>query len=112
MTDKELKRLRRGELLELLVEQGRQVEQLKRELEEARQALASREIAIREAGTLAEAALKLNGVFEAADAAVKQYMENLKLRTRGEGLEGLELESLEEEGGAAGGQAGAQSGTA
>lgn len=90
MTDKELKRLRRGELLELLVEQGRQLERLERELEEARAELARREIAVREAGTLAEAALKLNGVFEAADAAVRQYMENLMLRTRREGLESLE----------------------
>lgn len=98
MTDKELKRLRRGELLELLVEQGRQLERLEHELEEAKQALARREIAVREAGTLAEAALKLNGVFEAADAAVRQYMENLMLRTRRE-----RLESLEEEAGPDGG---------
>lgn len=93
MTDKELKRLRRGELLELLVEQGRQLERLEHELEEAREALARRDIAIREAGTLAEAALKLNGVFEAADAAVRQYMENLMLRTQEERLERLEKEA-------------------
>lgn len=92
MKDKELKRLRRGELLELLVEQGRQMELLEHELEEARAALARRDIAVREAGTLAEAALKLNGIFEAADAAAKQYLENLERRTRGEGLESLEKE--------------------
>lgn len=90
MTDKELKRLRRGELLELLVEQGRQLERLEHELEEAKQALARREIAIRESGTLAEAAMKLNRIFEVADDVVMQYLENIELRTRREGLENLE----------------------
>lgn len=93
MTDRELRRLRRGELLELLVEQGRQVERLERELEEARAALERREIMIRESGTMAEAAMKLNLLFEAADAAVMQYLENIELRTRGEGLEELEEEA-------------------
>lgn len=90
MTDKELKRLRRGELLELLVEQGRQLERLERELAEARAALADREIAIQKSGTLAEAALKLNGVFEAADAAVMQYLENLEHRIEGGSFDGPE----------------------
>lgn len=98
MTDKELRRLRRGELLELLVEQGRQVERLERELEEARAALERREIMIRESGTMAEAAVKLNRLFEAADAAVMQYLENIELRRQGK-----ELEKLEEEDGPAGG---------
>lgn len=83
MADKELKRLRRSELLELLVSQGRRLEQLERELSQAKEQLESREIAISSAGTLAEAALKLNGVFEAADAAAKQYLENLERQTRG-----------------------------
>ena len=84
MADKELKRLRRSELLELLVAQGRRLEQLERELADAKAELENRAITISSAGTLAEAALKLNGVFEAADAAAKQYLENLERRTRGE----------------------------
>lgn len=77
MTDKELKRLSRRELLEMLLAQMEENEKLKQRLQEAQAALADRRIYIDEAGTLAEAALKLNGVFEAADQAARQYLENI-----------------------------------
>ena len=73
MTDKDLKRLRRDELLEMLIAQSKRTEQLERELEEARAALQSRDIFLEEAGSIAEAALRINGVFEAAQAAAQQY---------------------------------------
>ena len=78
MTEKELRRLSRAELLEMLLAQTEENRQLKRELKEARDALSNRQIAIEESGTMAEAALKLNGVFEAADRAVQQYLENIE----------------------------------
>lgn len=77
MTDKELKKLSRGELLEMLIAQSRQLQTLQKKLAEAESALGEREIAINNAGSLAEAALQLNGVFEAAQAACKQYMDNI-----------------------------------
>ena len=87
MTEKELRRLSRAELLEMLLAQTEENRQLKRELKEARDALSNRQIAIEESGTMAEAALKLNGVFEAADRAVQQYLENIErvMRERREG---------------------------
>lgn len=51
---------------------------LREKLADTEKKLADRTIALSEAGTLAEAALKLNGVFEAADAACRQYIENLR----------------------------------
>lgn len=78
MTNKELRRLSRAELLEMLVEQMEENEILKERLEEAKKALADRKIVIEQAGTLAEAALRLNGVFEAADQAAQQYLENIR----------------------------------
>lgn len=83
MTDRELKRLSRVELLEMLLEQMEENEKLKQSLEEARTALDERQIALNQSGTMAEAALRLNGVFEAADRAAKQYLENIRL-TAGE----------------------------
>ena len=74
---KELKKMSRRELLELLINQEKENEQLKAELKEAKDKLADRSLAVSRAGTLAEAALRLNGVFEAADAAVKQYVDNI-----------------------------------
>lgn len=76
--NKELKKLSRRELLELLIEQGREIDTLKAELEEAEKKLSDKTIKIREAGTVAEAAFMLNGVYEAAEAAVSQYVENIK----------------------------------
>lgn len=78
MTDKELRRLSRAELLEMLLEQMEINEDLNRQLEEAEAALEERRIAIEQAGTLAEAALTLNGVFEAADRAARQYLDNIR----------------------------------
>lgn len=81
MANKELKKLNRAELLEILVEQSREIEQLQQELKAVKQQLASREIAIAEAGSIAEAALNLNGVFSAAQAACSQYIDNMKQRS-------------------------------
>lgn len=76
--NKELKRMNRGELLELLITQIEENEKLSEQLDEAREKLEQKELTIHNAGTLAEAALRLNKVFEAADAAVSQYTESIK----------------------------------
>lgn len=78
MTDRELRKLKRVELLELLVEQAAEMEELRRELKEAREALQNREILLAESGTLAEAALRINEVFAAADRAAQDYLHNVK----------------------------------
>lgn len=78
MTDKELRRLNRRELLEILLAEMEENEALKERLGEAEAALADRRIEMEKAGSLAEAALKLNGVFEAADRAARQYLENVR----------------------------------
>ena len=77
MTDKELKRLSRGELLEMLIQQSKELERLRKQLDAAESALQNREIAITNAGSIAEAAVQLNGVFTAAQDACQQYMENI-----------------------------------
>ena len=78
MTDKELRRLSRSELLEMLIAQMKENEALQSRLELAEAQLNDRQIAVEKAGTLAEASLSLNGVFEAAEAAAQQYLENIE----------------------------------
>ena len=78
MTDKELRRLSRGELLEMLIAQTEENSQLKIRLKQAEAQLRDRRIEIDKAGSLAEAALSLNGVFQAAEAAAQQYLENIQ----------------------------------
>ena len=58
MTDKELRRLHREDLLQILIAQQKQIEDLSAALEDSEKALNDRKIAIEESGSLAEAALK------------------------------------------------------
>ena len=76
MTKKELKRLSRSDLLELLLEQTRRCEALEAELEQARAALNERTLRMQNAGDLAHAVLEVNGVMEAAQAAARQYLDS------------------------------------
>ena len=78
MTEKELKKLSRKQLLELLLKQTEHSEQLQLQVDQLNKQLHSRQLTVRNAGSLAEASLKLNNVFDAAQAAADQYLENLK----------------------------------
>ena len=78
MTDNELRKLKRSELLELLVEQSREIDRLREELETANRKLKSKRIQIRESGSIAEASLKLTNIFEAAQEAANLYLANVK----------------------------------
>lgn len=77
MTDRELRKLKRSEILELMVEQSDEIEALKKRLEAAEEKLAMRTIILERAGSIAEAALALNHVFEDAQKAADQYLENV-----------------------------------
>ena len=78
MTDKQLRKLSKIELLELLTAQKEENDELLKEVEELKAKLAERTILIQESGSIAEAALKLNEVFEAAQRAADQYVDNVK----------------------------------
>lgn len=78
MTDKELRRLSRSELLEMLIIQTKENERLRSELERAQAELADRRILLGNCGSMAEAALRLNRVFEAVDKAALQYLQNIQ----------------------------------
>ena len=80
MKNNELKRLNRAELLELLLAESRRSTALEEKLKRAKEQLASRELQKERAGTLAEAALNVNSVLEAADAAARQFLENVERR--------------------------------
>lgn len=80
MSKTNMRHLRRSELLHLLIEQKKEIERLRDELDKAQRKLNDRQILIDEAGSLAEASLKINAVFEAAQAAAAQYLENVEMR--------------------------------
>ncbi len=78
VTEKELRKLGRAELLELLLEQAREFEALEQRLNAAEAALQSRQLQLETCGSIAEASLKLNGVFDAAQKAAEQYQQNVE----------------------------------
>lgn len=111
MTDKEMHKLSRRELLQLLLAQVTETEELKQLLAERedqllelqenyerlrkrldqkdakiqdlkdtlREERTTRKIELQEAGSIAEAALRLNGIFDIAQKAADQYLENIRL---------------------------------
>ena len=81
MTGKELKKLNRYQLLEILLDLSKENEKLSKENELLRSQLEDKNLEIKNCGSLAEAALQLNGVFQAAEAACAQYTENIQSRS-------------------------------
>lgn len=80
MTEKELKKLNRYQLLELLVIQTERADKLQATLDEAERRLIEQEINISSLGSIAEASLHLKGVFQAAQDAADMYIRAAKKR--------------------------------
>ena len=78
MTDAELKRLKRTELLETLLEAAKENASLRRQLNELNQQLEERTTILQTTETIAEAALRLSGVFRTAETAVGQYLSSIE----------------------------------
>lgn len=78
MTDKELRHLSRMELIQILLEQTRETERLKKELDDAKEQLNDRRILISRAGSIAEATVSINQLMETAQATADQYVESVK----------------------------------
>ena len=78
MTDKQLKKLKRPALLEILVAQNKENDALREEIASLKQQLEDRNLQIERAGSIAEAALSINEVFAKAQEAAELYLENVK----------------------------------
>ena len=78
MTEKDMKKLSRVELLELLINQSKELQNVQARLEKAEKELEDRRIAIDNIGSIAEASLQLNGIFQAAQNSCDQYLENVR----------------------------------
>ena len=78
MTDKRLMKLSRGELLELMLEQSREIDRLHEELEETKAALAERNLRIESCGSIADAAVEVNELFRSAQRAADMYLLNIQ----------------------------------
>lgn len=78
MNDKELRRLGRKDLLELLIEQTRKNLELQNKIELLESELKEKRLVLSESGSLAEAALRLSNMFSDADKAAELYLDNIR----------------------------------
>lgn len=84
MAKKELRKLNRAELLELLVAQTERADRLTAELQEAKEQIRAREDLLRQAGELAEAASRLIRMLESENirvtdgSQIHRYDSNIK----------------------------------
>lgn len=80
MTEKELKKLNRYQLLELLIMQTERADKLQKRLDETEDRMRNMEIQISSMGSIAEASLQLSGIFKAAQDAADMYVNAAKRR--------------------------------
>lgn len=76
--NKDLSKLRKKELLEIMLRQGEEIDALRAEVAELKEKLEDREIEFSRIGSIAEASLAVTRIFEEADEAAKIYLTNLK----------------------------------
>lgn len=80
MTEKEFRKLKRRDMLEIMLAQSREIDRLKAALAEAEAKLEDRNLAIEQTGSIAEAALAVTGIFNEAQRAADIYLANIRTR--------------------------------
>lgn len=75
---KKLSKLKRSELLEIILAQSDEIDRLRAELAQKNAELESKRIAIAESGSIAEASLKITNIFADAQRAADLYVANVK----------------------------------
>ena len=78
MADRELRHMSRTELVEIIYALKQSEDALRKENEALTARLQDRQIHIQKAGSIAQAALELNHVFEAAQAAADEYLASVR----------------------------------
>lgn len=78
MDVKNLRKLKRIELYEIMLAQSEEIDCLRNQLEKIKTELADRRIMISQSGSIAEASMKLTNIFEEAQKAADLYLYNVK----------------------------------
>lgn len=78
MAQKDFRHLRRTELVEIIYKLQEEQDELKQQLADLQAELDSKELKISEAGSLADAAVAVNGIFESAQSAADQYLAQIQ----------------------------------
>ncbi len=79
MTDKEFRKLKRSDLIAIIYEYQKKQEKLVKEIGELRAQLESKNLKISKAGSIAEAVVGLDLLFETAQKTADDYIEQVRL---------------------------------
>lgn len=79
MTDKEFRKLKRSDLIAIIYEYQKKQEELVKEIGELREQLESKNLKISKAGSIAEAVVGLDLLFETAQKTADDYIEQVRL---------------------------------
>lgn len=98
MTDREFKNLKRPELVEIIYQLQKNLEQEQKEKEELQRQLEDKHLRIEKAGSIAEAVLEINQLVEVAQRTADQYLEEVRLSQETSRIEAKSrLEAAEKE---------------
>ncbi|HEM3169940.1 hypothetical protein [Streptococcus suis] len=75
---KDLRKLKRSELFELLVEQAKEIESYQAKLADLEKRIEYREVVLGEIGSIVEASLAVTRIFEEAQLAANIYLEQVQ----------------------------------
>ena len=78
MTEKELRKLNRYQLLELLIIQTERADKLQQKVDALEEQIRNQDIQLTALGSIAEASLQLGGVFEAAQKSADLFIQAAK----------------------------------
>lgn len=76
----DLSKLKKKDLLEILLAQGEEIDALRAKVAELEGQLASREFDMKNVGSIAQASLQVTDIFKEAEEAAKIYLENIRRR--------------------------------
>lgn len=74
----DLSKLKKKDLLEIMLKQGEEIDALRAEVEQLRSQLDNKEFQLSKVGSIAEASLAVTDIFKEADKAAMTYLANLK----------------------------------
>ena len=80
MTDKEFKRLSRSQLIDIIYQLQLKQDELTADNENLSKALADKRLRVSKAGNIADAALEIHNVMQAAQDAAAHYVEEIQIR--------------------------------
>ena len=81
-TEVDLSKLKKRDLLEIMLRQGEEIDKLRAQVAELESKLEDRQFSINRAGSIAEASLAVTDIFKEAEKAAMIYLENIRSKVK------------------------------